>query len=99
MSPQKSKRRLSGASCVVNLLEEVDIDRPVALLLHRVLGAAHAEIEGFVGADVDERRGKLLRDLREPILDERQRAGLARAPARDRAEFPPRSWYSSHLST
>ena len=41
------------------------------------MGAAHAEIEGFVGADVDEGRGKLLRDLREPILDERQRAVLA----------------------
>ena len=68
---------MSGASCVVNLLEEVDIHRPVAFLLNRFVGAACTEIEGFVGADVDEGRGKLLRDLREPILDERECAVLA----------------------
>ncbi len=49
---------------VVNLLEEGDIDGPVALLRDRVVRAAQAKIEGFVGADVDEGRGKLPRDLR-----------------------------------
>ena len=61
---------------IVNLLEEIDIDGTVALLFDRLLGAAHAKIEGFVGADMDERRGKFLSDLREPVFDERQSAGL-----------------------
>ena len=62
---------------VVNLLEKVNVDRAVALRFDLRLGAAGSEVEGFVGADVDEGRRKLLRDLREPVLDERQRAGLA----------------------
>ncbi len=62
---------------VVNLLEEVDIHRPIALAAHGIRVRPATEIEGFVGANVDEGRRKLLRDLREPVLDERERAFLA----------------------
>ena len=77
VAPEK-QAAVERGEFVVNLLEEVHIHRSITILLDGFAGAASAEIEGFIGADVDEWRGKLLRDLGEPILDERERAVLAR---------------------
>jgi len=62
---------------VMNLLEEIDIDRTIAFGVDLRLGAAHAQVKSFVGADVNEGRGKLLSDLGKPVLDQGQRARLA----------------------
>ncbi len=40
--------------------------------------AALAQVKGFVGANVDKGRRKLVRDVCEPILDQGQRVFLAR---------------------
>ena len=68
---------MEGRQLIVNLLEKIHVDRPIALGLHLRPGAARSQIEGLVGPNVEEGRGKLLGDLGKPILDQRQRAGLA----------------------
>ena len=57
--------------------EEVGVDGAEAALVDVGLGAAGAEFEGLVRADVQEGAGEVFGDLGEPALDERLRAGLA----------------------
>src|SRR5581483_2246413 len=62
---------------VMNLFEKGHVDRTVSLLLHLVARSSCAQVPGFIRTDVNEWRWKLLRDLCEPILDQRQRTGLS----------------------
>ena len=61
MSPQKMRRRWSGARVVWMWAEEVGVDGAEAALVDVGLGAAEAELEGFVGADVEEGAGEVVR--------------------------------------
>ena len=64
---------------IVNPLEKLDVDRSIALGQNLRPGASHAQIEGFVRANMQKRRRKLLGNLRKPVLDERQRPRLPRS--------------------
>ena len=62
---------------LMNLLQEIDVDRAIASGLYLRPGATYAQVESFVGSDVNEGRRELLGDLRKPVFDEGQRARLA----------------------
>ena len=62
--------------CGHDLLHEVQVDRPATARIYISLGLAHAEVHGFVRADVEERSGILCRELCELLRDERDRACL-----------------------
>ena len=60
-----------------DLLHEVEIDRAEPARVDVGLGLADAEVDGLVGADVEEGAGILGGELRELLLDEGDGAGLA----------------------
>ena len=68
---------MEGCEGGVDGVEEVAVDGAEAALIDVGLGAAGAEVEGFVGADVEEGAGEVGGDLGEPALDEREGSGLA----------------------
>ena len=68
---------MEGSESGVDVVEEVGVDGAEASLFYVGFGAAGAEVEGFVGADVEEGTGKVSGDLSEPALDEGKRGGLA----------------------
>ena len=58
-----------------DLLQEIEVNDGQGAGVDIGLGGADAEVGGFVGADVEEGAGVVLRELGEPLLDERDGAG------------------------
>ena len=78
IAPEK-QAAIQGRKLVVNLLEEIDIDGTVALLLHLRHGCGPAPSSKVSSAPMwMNGDGNSCGDLREPILDQWQRTGLAR---------------------
>jgi hypothetical protein len=66
-----------GAQRVHDAAEEVEVDAADPLRRDSPAGAPAPQLEGLVGAEVDERAREEGVDLGEPVLDQRQRAGVA----------------------
>ena len=63
---------------LVELDDVVEVDLPETFLLRQFLGAPLPELEGFVGADVEQRRGKRLRQLGKHAAHKFEAPGISR---------------------
>jgi hypothetical protein len=82
---------VQGSEGFVDPRQQVDVDGAEATLLHFLGGLAAAQLEGFVGADVEERARVDFRQLIEPLCDQLDRSRLAGREHRAGGDFGQRS--------